>query len=563
MVCGCIPKKKKKSERQSTSVYSDDSETIYVQGEHIYPRASFSSFKNRKIEVGDDVTLTHEPGLPQPVSEYGAQRVHSPTTPTTDGGSENGYGFLMDSSSEGERKSLYGKNEQKFGEENANDDSFFMGILSDPASGVDTNTANETESEERRGRIRTGIEEEKRRRLSSEESKHVTNSSLNMISGTMSFGSQLLSPRAEDGGPHKKISVADGNLRLPTGTFDKHEGLENDLGKPTKKKRHRSKMKPPTDPMSPQSTRSRKPGGDVTNQAFQRRMEEEVLESLSFIRENPDKVILLLEKKKKYFRGKDYILGPGRVLVTEEGVAAVDDAINFLKTQQPLPHISTVSDPGLSLACADHVHDNGQTGSLKHIGSDGSKPHHRIGRYGKWRELCGECLWFGSCQSGLEMMLDLIIDDGVPDRGHRKCIFTPSYTVVGVKLGPHVTMEMMLALDFSNAYTSDEEKIKKRTNEGPPPVDPAMIPKFDLPTCDGCKKSIVGPVVEYRGQKLHRGCFSCLKCGTSLVGVPCMSYQDQRSCQNCLPNSIKLEMKRDWKGALRTRSSKKQKTRNS
>lgn len=40
-------------------------------------------------------------------------------------------------------------------------------------------------------------------------------------------------------------------------------------------------------------------------------------------------------------------------------------------------------------------------------------------------------------ESGEEIIMNLMIDDGVPDRGHRKNIFEPNFRLVGVGCSPH------------------------------------------------------------------------------------------------------------------------------
>jgi len=357
------------------------------------------------------------------------------------------------------------------------------------------------------------------------------------VNGTAVSGSSPTTELPVDLKSTRSGSTQPSMAQQVAGTLESRKQRQSEATRATSKKDGKSGGQ------SPQSNRSRKPGGDILNAEFCERIEYEVLEALSFVRQEPDKVIEMLERKRKYFKGEEYSLGPGRVLMTEEGVEAVDDAIRFLKKQKPLGPIEIHNNPGLKMACADHVHDNGTTGSLKHSGSDGSKPHHRVTRYGKWHELCGECLWFGSCQSGLEMILDLIIDDGVADRGHRICIYTPSYTMAGVKLGPHSVMEMMLGIDFVNGYDVDPVKVKERLERGPKHVDPSKIPQFDRPDCIACDKPIIGPIVESKGGKYHRDCFCCSSCGTVLVGVPCITYQNRLLCVNCAPKNVKIKTK--------------------
>jgi len=62
----------------------------------------------------------------------------------------------------------------------------------------------------------------------------------------------------------------------------------------------------------------------------------------------------------------------------------------------------------------------------------------------------GENISFGSYASnaGKRHVLGLVIDDGVPNRGHRTAIYSASYTDVGIALGPHAEYGQMLTMDF-------------------------------------------------------------------------------------------------------------------
>ncbi|OUD14344.1 hypothetical protein TPSD3_08485 [Thioflexithrix psekupsensis] len=133
----------------------------------------------------------------------------------------------------------------------------------------------------------------------------------------------------------------------------------------------------------------------------------------------------------------------------KEGLAAVDEAIEFLQRQSPLPPL--IYSIGLTRAAQDHVADQGAQGFVGHMGNDGSQISDRINRYGTWRKSSGENIAYGyfTAESNL---IGLIIDDGVPDRGHRINIFNPHFNYIGVACGYHSYYRMMCVMDYAGEY---------------------------------------------------------------------------------------------------------------
>jgi uncharacterized protein YkwD len=47
------------------------------------------------------------------------------------------------------------------------------------------------------------------------------------------------------------------------------------------------------------------------------------------------------------------------------------------------------------------------------------------------------------------VVMNLIIDDGVPDRGHRKNIFSRAFATAGAACGPHSRFGNVCVIDFA------------------------------------------------------------------------------------------------------------------
>ena len=197
------------------------------------------------------------------------------------------------------------------------------------------------------------------------------------------------------------------------------------------------------------------PQSRVLSVDFLSTLEKAVVRELNLARQNPKKYASFLERQKPYYVGK-HIKRPGKTtVITSEGVSAVNEAIRFLRSVKPVSALKPAR--GMSLGARDHVRDQGPTGRVGHRSSDGSQFDDRIKRYGSSSGIIGENIAYGS-QTAREIVLGLIIDDGVPNRGHRKNIFSPHFRVVGVACGYHLIYRTMCVITFAGRYKDNDEK---------------------------------------------------------------------------------------------------------
>ncbi len=137
------------------------------------------------------------------------------------------------------------------------------------------------------------------------------------------------------------------------------------------------------------------------------------------------------------------------------------EAIAYLHSAEPVPQLAWSDE--LTRSAIDHIADTGPRGVLSHEGTDGSRPHDRIERYLHPSDISatGENIQYGAL-SPRAIVVELIIDRGVPDRGHRTNIFAPNWTHVGIAVGPHAGYDAMCVMDFARfgppprpVYTGD------------------------------------------------------------------------------------------------------------
>ena len=173
-----------------------------------------------------------------------------------------------------------------------------------------------------------------------------------------------------------------------------------------------------------------------------------VVREMNLARQHPDVYAGYLEEMRAHFRGGFLVL-PGRTMLrTREGVAAIDEAIRFLQRARPITPL--IFSRGISLAAAEHVTDQA-AGACGHGGSDDSKPGDRMNRHGTWSALWGENISYGKA-TPRDVVIALIVDDGLRSRKHRKNIFNPAFNYAGAAFGPHARYRTVCSIDFAAGY---------------------------------------------------------------------------------------------------------------
>jgi uncharacterized protein YkwD len=178
-------------------------------------------------------------------------------------------------------------------------------------------------------------------------------------------------------------------------------------------------------------------------------LEHAVVSEINKARTAPRNYASFLEQHKKYYDKKLLKLPGETPILTKEGAGAVVEAVRYLRSVKPVFPLNPSK--GMSLGARDHVKDQGSSGSTRHKGRDESRPWERVNRYGTWEISIGENVAYGS-DKARNIVMYLIIDDGVSGRGHRKTIFNPDFRVVGVACGHHPTYRTVCVITFAGGY---------------------------------------------------------------------------------------------------------------
>ncbi len=181
-------------------------------------------------------------------------------------------------------------------------------------------------------------------------------------------------------------------------------------------------------------------------------LEKDVILHLNMARTDPVSYAHdFIEPRLEYFTGMLYRELEEPSLITREGAEAVEECVSDMEDTDLMN--SLVPSEGISLAALDHALDLSLTGETGHIGSDRSEFSTRIERYGQWIFSIGEVISYGPT-TGREIVVGLLIDDGVSDRGHRTSILNPDFSLVGIAIEEHPAYGNVCVIEFAVDFTN-------------------------------------------------------------------------------------------------------------
>lgn len=164
--------------------------------------------------------------------------------------------------------------------------------------------------------------------------------------------------------------------------------------------------------------------------------EEEVLKILNEVRTDPQSFI------KTYLTPylKENNLANNRYAKSLVSDLKKTKKMNALKTSAALNEVAKM-----------HALDMGKLGKVGHSSSDGTSFADRVRNNAKAGGMIAENCDYGH-ETALDIVMALLIDDGIESLGHRKNILEPKYQWVGIAIEDHKKYRVNTVMDFAERF---------------------------------------------------------------------------------------------------------------
>ena len=195
----------------------------------------------------------------------------------------------------------------------------------------------------------------------------------------------------------------------------------------------------------------------MSNEACER-IKREVIAESNRIRTNPKAYIPILEGYLKNFDGNLLTLpDKHEILETEEGPRAYKEAIEFLKNQKPINVIEYDEEASKVALEYSKFLSNSKEGQVE----DENQIEQRVEKYLDYDYSISENIDFGG-STGVEVIVNLLVDDGVKNRTHRENLFSDKYEYYGIMIFALLLIILGIYLDIK---TQKKIKFSKRKKQ--------------------------------------------------------------------------------------------------
>jgi hypothetical protein len=169
-----------------------------------------------------------------------------------------------------------------------------------------------------------------------------------------------------------------------------------------------------------------------------------ILDTHNRLRADPVAFIPFIEKYIRYIKEDNVLYIPNQQSVQlREGVKGFLDAIDFLNKQRPL-HTLTF-DESLSDAAQEYANMLGEKGLVHN--ENGLSVSERVEKFCEWETICAESIDYGS-QTAEDVIISLLVDDGVNNKAHRELLFNKNIKYIGIGISKHKSYGTVTVIDY-------------------------------------------------------------------------------------------------------------------
>ena len=247
--------------------------------------------------------------------------------------------------------------------------------------------------------------------------------------------------------------------------------------------------------------------------------EEQLVNKINEFRTNPKGYAKKINEYVSYFKGKTLrIPGSNAGIRTEEGAAAYIEAVDFLSKQDGVDPLQPSK--GLARICADFMAE-AQKVDPEEIGNIDLEEI--IAKYGSFSGSLNRAMDFGG-EDPEQVLINLIVCDGDPNRGNRESLLSTDLHKVGVASANHPTYRfctlIISSTKFKNTYDSDDDgfiassmpsyttkSVKKKEHAEEPTLKPRKVaakpkPREEPPEEEEEEAPPEGVISETRTEKI-------------------------------------------------------------
>ena len=168
-----------------------------------------------------------------------------------------------------------------------------------------------------------------------------------------------------------------------------------------------------------------------------------IISEINKVRQNPSSYIPLIKKQKDLIKGEILYRTNETPIQLTEGIKSFENAIEYLKKKKKV--LKLEENKNLNLAALDLVNDIGPKGLFSHEDSNGNNLNDRIEKYCEWENCCNEIIQF-STNKPEEIIIDIIVDDGIENKLNRESLFNDNYKFIGCGINEHKDFGFVIAI---------------------------------------------------------------------------------------------------------------------